>query len=46
MMPGLVDDIKTMSVVFVKCNEFTFLPCPIKYLREYMNIIVNSRKRV
>jgi len=29
--------LKTMSVVFVKYNEFTVLPYPVKYLREYMN---------
>jgi len=40
------DILKTMSVVFVKYNEFTVLPYPVKYLREYMNIIVNSKKSV
>jgi len=31
--------LKTMSVIFVKYNEFTVLPYPVKYLREYMKIV-------
>ncbi len=35
--------LETMAVMFVKYNNFTVLPYPIKYLREYIKIVESEK---
>ena len=44
---NLIDElVETMSVDFVKYGEYTVLPYPVKYLREYIKILKDKKQNV